>query len=89
MPVLVGFRAFHPTSRFLWWDTDASPQSGTFHTRDHRRQTLQINLDLIIFGCYKGLMHSHLVFFNKFSNFVEQYFLIIQNNFRNCIMFIH
>ena len=39
MPVLVGFRAFRPASSFVSWDTDASPQSGTFHTRD--RQPVQ------------------------------------------------
>jgi hypothetical protein len=34
MPVLVGFRAFRPASSFVSWDTDAAPQSGTFHTRE-------------------------------------------------------
>lgn len=34
MPVLVGFRAFRPASSFVSLDTDASPQSSTFHTRE-------------------------------------------------------
>jgi len=34
MPVSVGLQAFRPASSFVLWDTDASPQSGTFHTRD-------------------------------------------------------
>ena len=34
MPVLVGLQAFRPASSFVSWDTDASSQSGTFHTRD-------------------------------------------------------
>ena len=33
MLVLVGFQAFRPASGFVLWDTDASPKSGTFHTR--------------------------------------------------------
>jgi hypothetical protein len=33
MSVLVGFRAFHPTSSFVSWDTDVATHSGTLHTR--------------------------------------------------------
>ena len=38
MPVLVGLQEIRPASRFVSWDTDASPQSGTFHTRDRWQQ---------------------------------------------------
>jgi len=38
MPVSVGLQAFRPASSFVSWDTDASPQSGTFHTRDRYAQ---------------------------------------------------
>jgi S-adenosylmethionine hydrolase len=38
MPVLEGFQAVRPASSFVSWDTDASPQSGTFHTRDRYAQ---------------------------------------------------
>jgi hypothetical protein len=34
MPVSVGLQAFRPASSFVSWDTEASPQSGTFHTRE-------------------------------------------------------
>ena len=33
MSVLLGFQAFRPASGILPWDIDASPKSGTFHTR--------------------------------------------------------
>jgi hypothetical protein len=39
MPVLVGCQASRPASSFISWDTDASPQSGTFHTRDRWAQS--------------------------------------------------
>ena len=42
MPVLVGFQAFRPASSFVSWDTDTSPQSGTFHTRDRWRSLQKI-----------------------------------------------
>ena len=41
MPVLVGLQEIRPASRFVSWDTDASPQSGTFHTRDRWQQVYQ------------------------------------------------
>ena len=34
MQVSVDLQAFRPASRIVTLDTDASPQSGTFHTRD-------------------------------------------------------
>lgn len=42
MPVLVGFRTFRPASSFVSWDTDAAPQSGTFHTRDRCLQVKEV-----------------------------------------------
>jgi len=34
MPVLVGFQAVRPASWLVTGDTDATPKSGTFHTRE-------------------------------------------------------
>ncbi len=38
MPVSVGFQAFRPASWLVTGDTDAAPQSVTFHTRDRYGQ---------------------------------------------------
>jgi hypothetical protein len=37
MPGLLGFHAFRPVSSFVSWDTDVSPQFGTFRTSDRIR----------------------------------------------------
>jgi hypothetical protein len=62
MPVSVGFRAFRPASSFVSWDTDASPQSGTFHTRetsDCLKTPVFVNIS-VLFPVFRTFMQHPL-----------------------------